>query len=92
MPTRWLQRYSTEKGINRVAHSVTKNAIDHSRRNQESDFPVSDRKWIHRNPPSPPTRCFDDTVVSEFEIALSIELQMAFKEKDISCLRIIECG
>ena len=46
---------------------------------------MSDRKWIHRNPLSPPAYCFDDTLVSEFEIALSIELQMAFKEQDISC-------
>ena len=53
---------------------------------------MSDRKWIHRNPPSPLAHCFDDTMVSEFEIALSIELQMAFKEQNISCEWKIEFG
>lgn len=60
--------------------------IQHSKKKQTSDFKPSDNAIIHRNPPTPPMRCFDDTFVSMFEIALSLELQNAFKQSDISIL------
>ena len=70
--------------MNRAVHSITKTALEHSKRQQQSEFPVSDRKWIQRNPPSAPMQCFDDTMVSLFEVALSLEIQLAFRETNIS--------
>lgn len=60
--------------------------IQHSKKKQTSDFKpnANANAIIHRNPPTPPMRCFDDTFVSMFEIALSLEVQNAFKQSDIS--------
>lgn len=65
-------------------HSLTTKAIESSKKKQRSDYPVSDVPFYRRNPPSPPMVFFDDTAVTVFEIALSLEMQNAFKQDDIS--------
>ena len=49
---------------------------------------MSDIPFYRRNPPSPPMAFFDDTAVTVFEIALSLEMQNAFKQDDISFLSL----
>ena len=63
--------------------------IERSKMKQVSDFRVEKDTIIHRNPIVPQIRYFDDTFVSLFEIAISLEIQNAFKKKDISSLRLV---
>ncbi|KAK8799172.1 hypothetical protein WA171_005920 [Blastocystis sp. BT1] len=72
------------KGVNKTAHTMTTKALEKAKKKQKTDFPQSDRFYIHRNPPCPPMNYFDDTFVSMFEVALSLKMQNAFKQKDIS--------
>ena len=68
---------------------MTVKALEKTKKKQKTDFPQSDRFYIHRNPACPPTNYFDDTCVSIFEVALSLHMQHAFKEKDISCFEYL---
>ena len=63
---------------------MTTKAIQSSKKNQRNDFLHMQNYYFHRNPVNPSLQYFDDTFVTLFEVALSLEMQNAFKQSDIS--------
>lgn len=68
---------------------MTSKALDNAKKKQTNDFSRLKDYYFHKNPPGAPMQCFDDTFVSLFEIALSLEMQNAFKQIDISCAAFV---